>query len=368
MKIFVDGRILGGKVRGMNIFLRNILEHLSILDNENQYYIFISNKPKTRYNFNLDDNFMFYEVPVPLGIAEFFVIPIVINYIIKPDVAWFPANVCAPFIRKETKIITTIHDIMFFQEKYKMLTKQYFGAMYRRFFSKIAIRRSDLVHAPSRYVINEIVNHFNLSSFNLFYTYEGVDKELIEAMKLYNYTDNQNNYLLELGVEKEKFLYTISGTSPNKNLEFVCETFIIFNRRHPDYKLVISGAGNYRGVYRDYPNIIFTDYIDSFQKLTLLKNCKLFIFLSKNEGFGLPPLEALFVGCNVLMSDIPILRELYEGFAHFVNIKSPEEVSKKIEEILDKKINVNIEKLEKTFNWTKAANLLLSKFKEVSAK
>lgn len=37
---------------------------------------------------------------------------------------------------------------------------------------------------------------------------------------------------------------------------------------------------------------------------------KLFIYPSLNEGFGLPPLEAMSLGCPVLASDIPAIREV----------------------------------------------------------
>nr|AIA95546.1 CAZy families GT4 protein [uncultured Fibrobacter sp.] len=38
------------------------------------------------------------------------------------------------------------------------------------------------------------------------------------------------------------------------------------------------------------------------------------------KGFGLPPLEAMAAGCkNIICSDIPVLREVYENSVKYMN-------------------------------------------------
>ena len=67
-------------------------------------------------------------------------------------------------------------------------------------------------------------------------------------------------------------------------------------------------------------NLNFTGYITDNELVALYKKCKGFIFPSLYEGFGLPPLEALTIGCkNVLLSDIPVFKEIYENTVSYVN-------------------------------------------------
>ena len=52
----------------------------------------------------------------------------------------------------------------------------------------------------------------------------------------------------------------------------------------------------------------------------LYKKAKLFIFPSQYEGFGIPLVEAMSLGCPVLASDINIFREISEnGINYFSN-------------------------------------------------
>jgi len=49
----------------------------------------------------------------------------------------------------------------------------------------------------------------------------------------------------------------------------------------------------------------------------LLKASDFLVSTSLAEGFGRPPAEGALAGCDLVLSDIPIYRELYEGLAHF---------------------------------------------------
>lgn len=50
-------------------------------------------------------------------------------------------------------------------------------------------------------------------------------------------------------------------------------------------------------------NIVFTGFIDDEDLPALYGMADLFVFPSKYEGFGIPPLEALACGTRVLSSD-----------------------------------------------------------------
>jgi glycosyltransferase involved in cell wall biosynthesis len=48
-----------------------------------------------------------------------------------------------------------------------------------------------------------------------------------------------------------------------------------------------------------------------------------FVFVSRIEGFGLPPLEALQAGASLVVSDIPVHREVLRGCGLFVDPEDP---------------------------------------------
>ena len=49
----------------------------------------------------------------------------------------------------------------------------------------------------------------------------------------------------------------------------------------------------------------------------LLRGASALVSPSLEEGFGLPPLEALALGTPVVLSDIPVYRELYSDWGQF---------------------------------------------------
>ena len=76
----------------------------------------------------------------------------------------------------------------------------------------------------------------------------------------------------------------------------------------------ITGDNHIYDLVKDIPDrIIFTGYVDNNLLKQYYKQADLFIFPSLYEGFGLPPLEALAVGTNVICSDIPVLREILKN-------------------------------------------------------
>ena len=65
------------------------------------------------------------------------------------------------------------------------------------------------------------------------------------------------------------------------------------------------------------------EYVSDGLLKSLYQNCAAFVFPSRLEGFGLPILESLSNGGQVIASDIPVFRELADTAAHYFD---PEDV------------------------------------------
>jgi len=83
--------------------------------------------------------------------------------------------------------------------------------------------------------------------------------------------------------------------------------------------------------------VTFRHSISEKEKKQLMKESSFLFFATEFEGLGMPPLEAISLGTNVLCSDIPVLRETGEGFYVFFDNKSAN-IDHKIEQALHKKI------------------------------
>lgn len=61
-------------------------------------------------------------------------------------------------------------------------------------------------------------------------------------------------------------------------------------------------------------SVLFTGFIEDSALKQLLSRARLLVQPSLYEGFGIPPLQALYCGTNAVISDIPVFKEIYSGF------------------------------------------------------
>ncbi|MCQ3029013.1 glycosyltransferase, partial [Pseudomonas tremae] len=116
----------------------------------------------------------------------------------------------------------------------------------------------------------------------------------------------------------DDFLLTVGRLNVRKNLAFTCLAAIRSGAISASFPLVI--AGSVHGRSEDWPPevqraiadgaIILPGYVADEELAWLYGHCRAFLFFSRGEGFGLPPLEALRAGGEVLASDIPVMREI----------------------------------------------------------
>jgi glycosyltransferase involved in cell wall biosynthesis len=83
------------------------------------------------------------------------------------------------------------------------------------------------------------------------------------------------------------------------------------------------------------------------------------------EGFCLPPLEAMVLGTKALISDIPVLKEIYGGFpVTFFKAGSIEDLKEKML-LLSKQTTLSISlpnHLKEKYTFQKTASIIMSNF------
>lgn len=134
---------------------------------------------------------------------------------------------------------------------------------------------------------------------------------------------------------KEKYILYVGNAHPHKNVESLIAAAEILKM-----KLVLIGNDSFF-----YPRLPKSKYVEVVGEVPNNKiadwyrGAIVFVSASKMEGFGIPPLEAMSVGCPVILSDIPIFHEICGNAAKYFDQNSPEDIARVIKEtISDKKL------------------------------
>ncbi|MEM3638098.1 MAG: glycosyltransferase family 4 protein [Conexivisphaerales archaeon] len=132
----------------------------------------------------------------------------------------------------------------------------------------------------------------------------------------------------------------------SKGVETILYSWKIVLETKPDALLLIVGSyenEKFKSYIEDLVdslglagNVTFTGYIENQERIRdLLCSSKLFIFASKREGFANAVLQAMAAGLPCVLSDIPVLRQLYGEAAFLVPPDEPKKFADAILELLN---------------------------------
>lgn len=122
-----------------------------------------------------------------------------------------------------------------------------------------------------------------------------------------------------LGLTDQPYFLFVSSLKPNKNVATALAAFAALER--PDARLVIVGTANEKvfGSIQgaDTPGVVWTGHVADEELTALYNHAVALVFPSLYEGFGLPLVEAGWLDCPILSSDIPPARELVPSADRF---------------------------------------------------
>jgi glycosyltransferase involved in cell wall biosynthesis len=183
-----------------------------------------------------------------------------------------------------------------------------------------------------------------------------------------------------LGVEDE-FILFVGTVEPRKNLLTLVRAFAELTRAtalRP--QLVIAGQKGWlteeldayveRSALKE--RILFTGYVADEDLRALYSTCRVAVYPSLYEGFGLPPLEAMACGAPVVTSRIPVIEETSQGAARLVAPTDVAELTAALVELLTDegaRAHLSAAGLQRAaeYTWERTAEMTLAVYREVLA-
>ncbi|MGE8720175.1 glycosyltransferase family 4 protein [Leptospira terpstrae] len=172
---------------------------------------------------------------------------------------------------------------------------------------------------------------------------------------------------VEISIPFTNYILFVGNRSDYKNFKILLDAFVSIAKEN-EIHLVCAGGGKFRRQEKQWitsfglePYVHQVNF-DSEQFLAnLYRKAKVFVYPSLYEGFGIPLLEAMSVGCPVLCSSIEIFHEVAGDAAMYFNPKDHLELRTKILELVgsEKMRNELVQQgyiREKKFSWNQCAD------------
>ena len=202
-----------------------------------------------------------------------------------------------------------------------------------------AIKKAKKIITVSKFSKKEIEDFYHIKDAEVVYnSYEHIEK-IKSDNRIFDKIKN---------IVKNDYFFTLGTVQKNKNIQWIIEVA----KKHHDETFVITGYKNQK-IDIDLNNVIYTGYLKDEEIKALMKYCKAYIMPSFYEGFGLPPIEAFSLGKDIIVSDIPVMHEIFEDNVQYIK---PNNYDINFNKIVHTK---NKEKILNKFSWENSANKLL---------
>jgi len=188
-----------------------------------------------------------------------------------------------------------------------MAFPQYYPSRHIFFYRRVlrpAARRAVKIMTTSNFSASEIVRHLGITRERITVIPLGVD-EIFQG-----HAEVPPGFRSRYRLPERFFLY-LGNRKPHKNLQMLMGAH---ERAKTGWPLVIAGesdSGRFRALEEEARSrgVMMLDDISDEDLPALYSSAGTFVFPSRYEGFGLPPLEAMACGVPVICSDAASLPE-----------------------------------------------------------
>lgn len=343
MKLAVDCRLIGQS--GIGTFIENVLVHM--IENKNFSFVLIGSKQKLKEYAHVD-NCKVIECDIKsFTLKELLHFPV--KAINECD-AYFTPNFNIP-MGINVPIYSTIHDIVFFDtDNFCSPAK----LLIYKWYIKRALRISQKIFTVSQFSKERIQKFFHTSK-DICVIYNGINQELIE----YNKT-HQNGH-------KKNGIVFLGNLKRHKGIHILLEAYSKLKKVKCDMPLTVIGNFKFRTkdteiislLQRNKSDIRFVTNATNQEVYDIISRSEVLVSPSYYEGFGIPPLEAMYLNTNVITSDIDVYKEIYKDYpVTFFKCGDSENLYQALVNFTYHPINM-AEKIDKQYNYIYTAKAIL---------
>ncbi len=214
--------------------------------------------------------------------------------------------------------LVTIHDAAVhavpeaFSRKFRVLYKLLLPAL---------VRRTELVMTVSDFSRSEIVRHFGGQNERLRVSGEG--------WQHVGRFGSDVSILERNALRSRGYVLAVSSITPHKNFKLIAQA--VAKLGVADFDIAVAGAVDARIFGALGPNALgsvkLLGYVNDAELRALYEHAAAFVYPSFYEGFGIPPLEAMALGCPVLASRAASIPEVCGDAAWYFSPHDADELS-----------------------------------------
>ncbi len=339
MELLFDASCLMKDLTGVGVYVRDLLREMIPMDPSIRYTIFLNalKGPLPRVSWGTAPNVTLVRRRIPgRALLEIWRrgLPPSIERLAgcRPEVFHSPN-----FFYQKSRIartVTTIHDLAFL--KRTTYGDRYAGKYHRETLMK-NLNRVDHCIVVSESVRDDLMQLCEVPERKISVIHHGMIPDFTPD-------DNpaQTRRILDSEQIPQQYLLTVGTVEPRKNMALLVRAFKKISGIWPDLHLVIAGKPS-SGLLQVENAIEETGlgtkvhvcgYVELDTLISLYRGAIAAVFPSWDEGFGFPPLEAAGCGIPVLVSDIPVHREILADAAVYFQPDSLESLEQSMSNCL----------------------------------
>ena len=253
--------------------------------------------------------------------------------------------------------IIAIHDciIEHFPENADTLKRKLGRILY---ISKVKkqIQSAKKIITVSEYSKKEICNYYHCNSKKI--------AIIPNAWQHFLAIKEDSSIISKLGLTDREYFFSLGSRYAHKNFKWIKEAA----KQNPGNVFVVSGSDqlnssdSYLNTHK-VSNLMFTGYLSDEEVKALMRSCKAFILPSLCEGFGIPPMEAMSVEADCIVSKASCLPEIYQDAVWYINPLQYKNID--LSNIMHTKRTMTNQNVLDRFSWEKSANKLYALLSEL---